>query len=68
MIGKRSENMEKIIHKTKSFDDADQWDIQQNASLSLEERLQAAQELKKRVYGGNCPDVRETKLCVKKRR
>jgi hypothetical protein len=50
--------MERIVHIAKSFKEAEEWDFQQNISMTPEERLEAAKELKERVYGKNSPDVR----------
>ena len=50
--------MEKIVHIAKSFEEAEQWDIQQNISMTPEERLEGAKKLKERVFGKDQPDVR----------
>jgi hypothetical protein len=59
--------MERVAHKSKSFTEATRWDIIQNASLTARERCEVADVLKRRFYGDDCPDVRETRLCVRKR-
>ncbi|UCH96627.1 MAG: hypothetical protein JSV88_07195 [Candidatus Aminicenantes bacterium] len=51
--------MERIVHIAKSFEEAEQWDIEQNLAMTPDDRLEAAKELKERVYGKNPPDVRE---------
>jgi len=51
--------MERIVHIAKSFEEAEAWDIQQNISMSPEERLAAARMLAERIYGKDQPDVRE---------
>jgi hypothetical protein len=51
--------MERIVHISRSFEEAEQWDIEQNLSMTPEERLAAARELAERVYGKDQPDVRE---------
>jgi len=52
--------MERIINKSKSFKDAEQWDILQHIRMRPEERQAAAARLRERVYGTDVPDVRET--------
>jgi len=51
--------MERIVHIARDFRDAREWDIQQHVSLTPEERQRIAKELRDRVYGTDCPDVRE---------
>jgi len=51
--------MKRIVHISRSFEEAEQWDIEQNISMTPEERLEAAKELRERVFGKNQPDVRE---------
>lgn len=50
--------MERVVHKTKSFKEADEWDIQQQIAMTPEQRLRAAKELRDRVYPANSKDVR----------
>ena len=50
--------MERVVHIAKSFEEAEEWDIEQNLAMTPDERLEAAKELKERVYGKNPPDVR----------
>ncbi len=50
--------MERVVHKAKSFKEADEWDIQQQISMTPEQRLQAAKELRDRVYPRDAKDVR----------
>jgi hypothetical protein len=57
--------MERVVHIAKSFEEAEQWDIEQNLAMTPEERLKAAKELKDRVYGKNPPDVREFYIQVR---
>ena len=49
--------MERVIHKAKSFKEADEWDIQQQVAMTPEQRLRAARELRDRVYPANAKDV-----------
>jgi len=51
--------MEKIVHISRDFREAEEWDILQQVSMTPEQRQEAAAELRRRVYGENCPDVRE---------
>ena len=51
-------SMERIVHISRSFEEADEWDIQQSLSMTPEERLIAARQLALRVYGENQPDIR----------
>ena len=51
--------MERIVHIARSFDEARAWDIEQHLALTPEERQRAAKELRDRVYGADCPDVRQ---------
>jgi len=50
--------MEPIVNKAKTFEEADNWDIQQHVSMTPNERQAAAKKLKERVYGKNAPDIR----------
>jgi hypothetical protein len=51
-------SMKRIVHKSHNFAEAELWDINQQVSLSPEERQTAAKELKSRVFGKNARDVR----------
>jgi hypothetical protein len=51
--------IERIFHKSKNFKEAEDWDIQQQISMSPEERQMVAKELRERVFGKNTLDVRE---------
>ena len=51
--------MKRIVHKSHSFKEAEKWDIQQQINMTPQQRLEAAKELSKRVYGTNLLDVRE---------
>ncbi len=50
--------MERIVHKSMSFEEAREWDIEQAISMSPEERLAAAKVLRDRFYPSDAPDVR----------
>jgi len=51
--------MEKIINKSKTFKEAEEWDILQQIEMTPEERQRAAAELRRRIYGDDAPDVKE---------
>jgi len=51
--------MKRVFHKAKNKQEAEEWDILQQISMTPDERLSVADELKKRVYGKNVPDVKE---------
>ncbi|MFC1822573.1 hypothetical protein ACFL9T_07685 [Thermodesulfobacteriota bacterium] len=51
--------MERIVNKSHNFKEAEEWDILQHIQMSPEERQKAAEELRKRVYGKNAPDIRK---------
>ncbi len=50
--------MERVVHKFKSFQEAEVWEIDYYLNLSPEERIQIARELQWRFYGSNPIDVR----------
>ena len=50
--------MERIVHKAMSFEEAQEWDIQQVVQMSPEERMAAAKVLRDRFYPPDSPDVR----------
>lgn len=55
--------MRKIaIHKSRSFREADDWDVAQQLSMTPRERREAVRELQRRFYGDRCPDVRESRV------
>jgi len=51
--------MERIVHKAKNHQEAEDWDIEQSIRMTPAERQQIAKALKDKFYGKNCPDVRE---------
>jgi hypothetical protein len=53
--------MKRILNKAKSNSEAEKWDIMQQLKMTPEERMAISLELKKRFYGKNVPDVRESK-------
>lgn len=46
-------------HIAIGFAAARAWEIEQELAMTPDERLDAARELARRVYGVNAPDVRE---------
>ena len=42
--------MERIVHISRSFEEAEEWDIQQNLSMTPEERLDILQRLREEYY------------------
>ena len=52
--------IEAVGHLAKNLAEADAWDREQLARLSLDERLRIAEMLRIRIYGESCPDVRES--------
>lgn len=57
--------MERIVNKSKSFAEADEWDRKQYSEMTSEERFAIAEVLKRCVYGHNIPDVRTERLASK---
>jgi hypothetical protein len=53
--------MKRVFKKSNDFNEAEQWDIQQNLRLTPEQRQKAAAELRKRVYGKKIPAIREAR-------
>lgn len=50
--------IEPVGHRAKGFAEAEAWDHEQLAGMSLDERLRIAETLRRRVYGDDAPDVR----------
>jgi len=42
--------MERIVHIAKSFEEAEEWDFQQNLSMTPEQRLDILQRLRDEYY------------------
>ena len=51
--------MERVVHKAKSFKDADKWDRRQHWAMSPQERIRVVRTLQKRVY----PLSRDVRAC-----
>ncbi len=58
-IGYNDWQMERIVHKSHRFKEADEWDIKQQISMTPAERMKAADDIKLRIYPKPCPDVRQ---------
>lgn len=43
--------MERVAHKSKSFKEADEWDVRQQLAMTPQQRIDAARALQRRVYG-----------------
>jgi hypothetical protein len=50
--------MDRVVHKSYRFQDADRWDIEQQVSMTPEQRFRVAQVLKERVYPKDAKDIR----------
>jgi hypothetical protein len=53
--------LERVVHKSRSFAEAEEWDIAQQLGLTPEQRQAIARELKRRFWGDKRPDVRATR-------
>jgi|688.fasta_scaffold1867897_2 hypothetical protein len=60
--------MERIANKARGYDAARAWEIKQYAAMTPDERREVARVLRERVYGKNCPDVRDAVAGLKRRR
>jgi hypothetical protein len=54
--------MKRVFHKSKNFKEAEEWDVLQHARLTPEQRLKAAAELKRRVFGDDVPKIRKVQV------
>ena len=54
------DQMEPIVQKSKNFQEAEKYDIQQHTKMSSIERQAAAKKLRERYFGKNVPDVRDS--------
>jgi hypothetical protein len=46
----KNKYMDKIVHISSSFEEAEEWDIQQELSMTSEERLDLLQRLREEYY------------------
>ena len=51
--------MERVFKESRNFRQAEEWDILQHISMTPEQRQEASEQLRNRVYGNDAPDVRE---------
>jgi len=51
--------MLRVVHKSRGFQEAAEWDREQQTRMSPKERRAAALRLRQRVYGLHPKDVRE---------
>ena len=51
--------MERVVHKSRSHEEAQRWDVHQHVSMSPQERMKAARILKDRAFPQDAKDVRE---------
>jgi hypothetical protein len=51
--------MERVLQKSRSFKQAEKWDIFQHISMTPEQRQEAAAQIRERIYGKSVLDVRE---------
>lgn len=51
--------MKKILHISKNFKEAEEWDVMQQINMTPQERINAARELQKRVYQNGIIRLRE---------
>ena len=50
--------MERVVHKSHSYQDADRWNVEQQVAMTHEDRLRAAKALKDRTFPADSKDVR----------
>jgi len=51
--------MERVFQRSKNFKQAEEWDILQHIRMTPEQRQEASEQLRDRVYGKRAPDVRK---------
>ena len=52
--------MEPIVHKSRNFKEAEEYDILQHIQMTSTERQAAAKKLRERYFGKNPPDLRDS--------
>jgi hypothetical protein len=50
--------MERVVHKSRSFEEAAEQDVRQQVAMTPQERMRMARALKERAYPGDRKDVR----------
>jgi len=53
--------MKRIVHIAKNFEEAEQWDIEQQVNMTPQERMEVARILRERYYGTKIVRLREWK-------
>lgn len=53
--------VERVFNKAKNHDEALKWDILQQINMTPEQRQKVARELKRKFYGDNIPDIKESR-------
>ncbi len=51
--------MERVFQRSRNFKQAEEWDILQHIRMTPEQRQEASEQLRDRVYGKHAPDVRK---------
>jgi hypothetical protein len=51
-------DVQRVVHKCLTFQEADDWDIRQQRLLTPSQRFRIARALRRKVFGASCPDVR----------
>jgi len=59
--------MKRIVHKTRDFKEAEEYDIMQHRMLTPEQRQRISYLLKIRVYGRKWHDIRKSRIFSIKR-
>lgn len=60
--------VERVAHKSRSFREARDWELEQYRQMTVEERREVARALRLRYFGKNPPDVRSAVAGVRKTR
>ncbi len=53
--------MKRVVNIAKNFKQAEEWDIEQQINMTIQERMAIARELRVRVYGKNIVSLRQWK-------
>jgi hypothetical protein len=59
--------MDRIVNKSRTFKEADEWTRRQYREMTPNERIKVARELQCKVYGPNPPDAREGRIASKRK-
>jgi hypothetical protein len=59
--------MERVAHRARSFAEAEAWDLAQMRAMTPDERRLVAKALRERVFGRQCPDVRDAVAGLRRR-